>query len=81
MQVHFPSFLHSEKEPLILACLIFFDRSIDVECMHFLPEKDVPFSLTDHRMIGISPETVGVTRPAEEAGSYTSAEAIFFISV
>lgn len=77
MQVHFPSFLHSEKEPLILGCLIFFDRSLDVECMHFLPEKDVPFRLTDHRMIGISPATIGVTRPAEETGSHTSAGATF----
>lgn len=39
--------------------------------MHFLLKKDVPFTLTDHRMKVISQAPVGVTRPADAAGSQT----------
>lgn len=51
--VNFPSFFHSEKEPLILSCPGLFNHSVHAECMHFLCIEDVLFTLSDHRMITI----------------------------
>lgn len=61
-------FVPSENEPLILSRPGLFDHSVHVECMHFLCIEDVPFTLTDHRMITIFIRPFGVTQPVLVAG-------------